>query len=386
VAKRDLQRLRETTPTENSRLEGFRWQPHHQARVLWANNLHILNQAIKETSTGRNQTDSISTNFGMKRIMKIGIWNVRTLRESGRLRQAVVCMKSYGLNILGMSEVRRSEFGEMTTHDGATFIYSGRPEGDNVSREGVGILMDKEAKRSLIEGHPVSARINVARFKATIRNIVMIQSYAPTAVAEDAERQEFYVQLNEILKKKQKKKDITILGGDLNAKVGQDNVGLEHIMGRHGLGERNENGQLFVDFCASHDLVIGGTIFPHKDCHEVTWASPDHKTENKIDHVAVGRQWRLSLLDVRNKRGADIGSDHHLVVAKFRMEIQAYKQRARQLGKRYDTSKLKHDKKIQELVKIELKNRFQILTDMGKVENESIEEKWRKIRTTFSDK
>jgi hypothetical protein len=42
--KRDLQRLRETTPTENNLLEGFRWQPHHQAWVLWANNLHILNK------------------------------------------------------------------------------------------------------------------------------------------------------------------------------------------------------------------------------------------------------------------------------------------------------------------------------------------------------
>jgi len=39
--------------------------------------LHILNQVIKETSTGRNQIDSRSTNFGMKRITKIGIWNVR---------------------------------------------------------------------------------------------------------------------------------------------------------------------------------------------------------------------------------------------------------------------------------------------------------------------
>ena len=87
-----------------------------------------------------------------------------------------------------------------------------------------------------------------------------------------------------------------------------------------------------MDFCASHDLVTGGTIFPHKDCHKVTWVSPDHKTENQIDHVAVGRQWRRSLLNVRNKRGADIGSDHHLV-AKFRMKIQAYKLRARQLEK-----------------------------------------------------
>jgi hypothetical protein len=149
VVKRDLQRLGETTPTENSRLEGFRWQPHHQAWVLWANNRHSLKQAVKETSTKKNQTDSRSTTFGMKRKTKIGIWNVRTLRETGKLSQAVACMRNYGLNILGMSEVRWREFGEMTTHDGATFIYSGRPQDDNTSREGVDILMDKEAKRSL---------------------------------------------------------------------------------------------------------------------------------------------------------------------------------------------------------------------------------------------
>jgi endonuclease/exonuclease/phosphatase family metal-dependent hydrolase len=74
-----------------------------------------------------------------------------------------------------------------------------------------------------------------------------------------------------------------------------------------------------VNFCTSHDLVFSGTIFPHKDCHKVTWVSPDNKTENQIDHVAVGRQWRRSLLDVRNKSVADIGSDHHPVVAKLKL-------------------------------------------------------------------
>jgi hypothetical protein len=68
-------------------------------------------------------------------------------------------MKSYGLNILGMSEVRWSEFREMTTQDGTAFLYSGKPEGENVSREGVVMLLDKGARRSLIEWQTVSARI-----------------------------------------------------------------------------------------------------------------------------------------------------------------------------------------------------------------------------------
>jgi len=52
-------------------------------------------------------------------------------------------------------------------------FYSGRPESENTSREGVGILLDKEAKRSLIEWQPILAKIIVARLKTNIRNIVI---------------------------------------------------------------------------------------------------------------------------------------------------------------------------------------------------------------------
>ena len=54
-------------------------------------------------------------------------------------------------------------------------------------------------------------------------------------------------------------KDVNIVMGDLNAKVGCCNSSLEHIMGKHGVGEINENGERFQDFCAFNNLVIGGT-------------------------------------------------------------------------------------------------------------------------------
>jgi hypothetical protein len=88
---------------------------------------------------------------------------------------------------------------------------------------------------------------------------------------------------------------------------------------------------------------------------------------------------------VRNKRGADIGSDHHLIVANFKLKIRADKQRKKQPSKRYDISRLKDDKKFQGLFKLELTNRFKVLTDMERVDNETVEEKWRKIRTTFTE-
>jgi hypothetical protein len=45
-------------------------------------------------------------------------------------------------------------------------------------------------------------------------------------------------------------------------------------------------------------------------------------TENQTDQITVSRQFRKSLKDVRSKRGADIGSDHHLTVAQFRMKLK----------------------------------------------------------------
>ena len=94
---------------------------------------------------------------------------------------------------------------------------------------------------------------------------------------------------------------------DFNAEVGEDNKGYETIMGQQGLGCMNENGELFADFCLSNDLVIAGTIFPHRRKHKATWVSPDSVTENQIDHVCISRKFRRSLQDVRVKRGADAG-------------------------------------------------------------------------------
>lgn len=61
---------------------------------------------------------------------------------------------------------------------------------------------------------------------------------------------------------------------DLNANVVESDLGLEQIMGRHSLRDINDNGKFFVAFCSGSDLVIGSTIFPHKEisqdviCHQ----------------------------------------------------------------------------------------------------------------------
>ena len=87
-------------------------------------------------------------------------------------------------------------------------------------------------------------------------------------------------------------KDITILVGDFNTKIGMDNTRYEDIMGTHGLGQINENDERFADVCALNQLVIGGSIFPHTRIHKATWISPNHVMENQVDHICISRKFR----------------------------------------------------------------------------------------------
>ncbi|VDP73032.1 unnamed protein product [Schistosoma curassoni] len=148
----------------------------------------------------------------------------------------------------------------------------------------------------------------------------IIQCYASTNDSNEDIEDQYYERLQSIIEKFPRR-DLTILMEDLNAKVGIDNTGYEDIMGRHGLGERNENEGRFANLCAFNKSVIGGTIFPHKRIHKATWISPDHTTEYQIDHICINRMFRRTMEDVRTRRTADIASDHHLVVANLKLKL-----------------------------------------------------------------
>ncbi|VDP67696.1 unnamed protein product [Schistosoma mattheei] len=154
----------------------------------------------------------------------------------------------------------------------------------------------------------------------------IVQCYAPTNDSNKNDKDQFYERLQSIIEKCPRK-GLTILMEDLNAEVGINNIGYEDIMGRYGLGERNEIGERFANLRAFNKLVIGGTIFPLKRIHKATWISPDHTTESQTDHVCVNKKFRRTMEDVRTKRGADIASDHHLGMAKMKLKLKKRKAR-----------------------------------------------------------
>ncbi len=184
-----------------------------------------------------------------------------------------------------------------------------------------------------------SPQLIAARFNAKGRKTTLIQCYAPTNAATDEEKEDFYSALQAQIDKSPKR-DIKIVMGDMNAKVGTENKERELTMGKNGIGIINENGELFADFCAFNDLIIGGgAIFSFKDIHKTTWTSPDGKTKNQIDHITVSRK-RRSLMDVRAKLGADAASDHQLVVAILKLKLKSYRDRADKPHFKFNTAYL----------------------------------------------
>ena len=133
-------------------------------------------------------------------------------------------------------------------------------------------------------------------------------------------------------------------------------------MGKHGLGQMNQNGEMFADFCVENNTVIGGSQFPHKQEYKVTCVSSDQVTENQIDRIGISRKFRRSMLDVRAKRGADAALDHHLIATKLRLKLK--KCRTSTSARIKYNVHLLRDKAFAEAFQITLSNRYQVLADM----------------------
>lgn len=338
------------------------------------------------TGSGESSHEATdTTKDGMntaKTRMKIGFWNVRTMFDTGRLAQVTAEMHRYGLDVIGVSESRWTGSGKLRTATGETVLYSGRE--DNQHSEGVAIILKKGVEKCLMEWKPINNRLIKVRLRGKQVNMSIIQCYAPTNDADDEEKDNFY----ELLQKEVDslpRYDLVIVIGDLNAKVGKDNTFYTRTMGKHGCGVMNENGERLADFCTMNNLVIGGTLFPHPDIHKLTWCSPNGRDRNQIDHLLVNGRWRRSLQDVIVRRGADVGSDHHLVVATIKLKLRKTGMKANHT-RRFDVEKLK-DPKLKSAFTLALKNRFQTLQEAQDDFNNTgnIDAAWGKISAAYTE-
>ena len=175
-----------------------------------------------------------------------------------------------------------------------------------------------------------------------------------------------------------------ILLGDLNAKVGRENI-FKPTIGNENLHQNSsDNGVRIVNFARSKNLVVKSTMFAHRNIHTNTLTSTDEKTYKQIDHILIDRRWQSSILDVRSFRGADYDTDHYLLVAKIRERLAVSTQAAQKFDReRFNLRKLS-ELEVRKQHLINISNRFAGLKNL--IDSKDKNGFWKNIKedTKFS--
>ena len=122
--------------------------------------------------------------------------------------------------------------------------------------------------------------------------ITVIQIYAPTTNAKEAEVEPFYEDIQDLLELI-RQKDVLFIIEDWNAKVGSQEI--PGVTGKFGLGVQNEARQRLTEFCQENTLVIAKVLFQQHNIRCYTWASPDGQYQNQTDYILNSQKWRCSI-------------------------------------------------------------------------------------------
>ena len=315
--------------------------------------------AAHQGGGGKCATGVTNSQLRARNNITIGTWNVRTLREAGKVEELTHEMNRYRWNILGLCEMRWKNIGETSTQEGHKLYFSGR---DDTHEQGVGFLVHKDNVNCVMGCRPISSRLITIRLCATPFNITIIQAYAPTTDYSDEDVEDFYEQLQEVIDQTPKK-DILVVQGDWNAKVGEDAYkNWKGTCGQYCNSNSSERGLKLLEFASYNDLMLANTFGSHKSSRRVTWHSPNGEHHNQIDYIMVKRRFRSSvnIAKTRSFPGADIGSDHELVLMTFKLHLKKVKK----LGPtriKFDLERLK-DPEVAEAFQAMIGGKFAALT------------------------
>ena len=133
-------------------------------------------------------------------------------------------------------------------------------------------MVNKRVQNAVLGCNLKNDRMISVHFQGKPLNITVIQVYAPTSNAEEAEVERLYEDLQDFIEQTPIK-DVLFIIGDWNAKVESQNT--PGVTGKFGLGIWNEAGQRLIEFCQEDALIITNTLFQQHKRELYTWTSPD---------------------------------------------------------------------------------------------------------------
>ena len=177
--------------------------------------------------------------------------------------------------------------------------------------------------KSVIGCLPISIRLMAVRLSASPFNITIIQVYALASTYDDGEDDGFYRELQSLVDQTLKP-EMLVVQCDWNAKVteeAQEDWG--EVCGSFCNRETSDRGLKLLNFATYNKIVLAYTLGNHKPSRRWTWHSPDGTHHNQVDYTLVTKRFRLVLKIARTRTfaGADVGSDHDMVMMTFQTRL-----------------------------------------------------------------
>lgn len=321
-------------------------------------------------------TIAMNTGKNEKKWHRIGTWNIRSI--NGKEKELIQEVKKYSMEILAITETKKKGEGE-TTIEEYGLLYSG-VEMNKTAQAGVGCVISPQYMKKLLEWKAVSKRTMKVTFtQGHDEKMDVIIVYGPGENDPKEEKEQFWSELQMVYDEAD---NTTIIMGDFNGRIGNDNVGRQGVMGIYGEETRNTNGERLIDFCIQNGLVIQNSFFQHKDCHKYTREEPGRNEKSIIDYIITEKIDRRMIQDVRVYRGAEISSDHYLLGARLKINETIEKERVVRdyYKKEIKTIKIHklQDPKIRQDYEEQIKKGIQEVTN--NLQEMSIEEKWEKFK------
>ena len=237
--------------------------------------------------------------------------NVGTM--TGKGRELVDLMERRKIGVLCVQETRWKGNKARELGEGYKLFYSGTNE---EGRNGVGIVLSKELKESLIGVNRKSDRIMSLKLGlgATVVNIVC--AYAPQTGCTEEEKDAFWEEMDQELRTIPGRERV-ILGGDLNGHLGISRTGIDRVHGGWGVGERNEGGERVIDFAVAFDLALINTFFEKKESRLITYRSGGR--ESQIDLLLCKRHHLIEVSNCKVINGESVAAQHRMVVIDCRL-------------------------------------------------------------------
>lgn len=131
-----------------------------------------------------------------------------------------------------------------------------------------------------------------------------------------------YEHISEVIEMTKEKTNIIILG-DWNVVVGETK---EHgVTGMFGLGKRNLRGVRLIKYCKERNLIITNTMFSQPKRRRYTWTMPGERSRYQIDYILVRNRYKNQVKKCKSNPGADINSDHNIVVMDTNLSLKRKK-------------------------------------------------------------